>query len=161
MSLTANPYLLPGLESGPIVVARIAETVPADHWDTPTAPGRFTPREVVAHLADWETELLKRMQIAKATPGAEVMAYDEGVWAVEHGYASTDPKEQAALFRSRRSQTLAWLKALEPADWTLTFLHPEQGAKTIYDCACMMLGHDLYHIEQLSGVAAGRAVGTW
>jgi hypothetical protein len=161
MSLTANPYLIPGLESGPTIVERLVAAVPADHWDVPTAQDRFTPREVIAHLADWEPELLKRMQTAKSSPGAEVKAYDEGAWAVEHGYGSSDPKEQAALFRSRRSQTVAWLKALDPEDWKLTFLHPEQGIKTIYDLACMMLGHDLYHVEQLSGVVAGRAVGTW
>ena len=49
-----NFYLLPAIESGPKVVARLIQLIPNYRWDIHGDPNRFTVREVVAHLADWE-----------------------------------------------------------------------------------------------------------
>ena len=59
-----NAYLFPGLEFGPRIVARLVEQIPAARYDERTNPSRFTLREAVAHLADWEPIL--RDRIARA-----------------------------------------------------------------------------------------------
>ncbi len=156
-----NNYLFPGLEFGPKVVARIMEDLDPSVLDSPTAPNRFTPREVVAHLADWEPILRGRMQSAKDNPGGPVHAIDEGERAKQQKYGETDWKEQCRLFRERRAETIAWLRALKDEDWNLHAMHSERGRETIYDMANMFLGHDLYHIEQLTGLKGEKTVGTW
>jgi uncharacterized damage-inducible protein DinB len=156
-----NPYLFPGLEFGPKVVEQLLSRIEPSRFDHPTHQGRFSPREVLAHLADWEPILLARMQATKESGGGTITGIDEGERAIEQNYAKTDPFEQARLFRSRREKTIAWLKTVGEEDWNLTAIHNERGPQTLYDQANMLLGHDLYHIAQLSDVLEGRAVGTW
>lgn len=147
-----HPYLMPALELGPHSIKRLLVKVPGDQIDVPTGEGRFTPREVIAHLADWETVFLQRMQSAKSCPLATVDVYDEAEWAIEHAYGATDPLAQADLFLQRRRQTIDWLSALGQDDWKLAFTHPERGMMTIEDQANMLVGHDQYHVEQLTEV---------
>lgn len=145
-----NPYLFPGLEFGPATIERLIGLIPQNRLDDPLDPGRFGPREIVAHLADWEPILLQRMRTSRETPGATIQAHDEGKLAEDHGYKATDPIEQAASYRMRRAETIAWLRTLGPEDWGKHGVHTERGRQTVYDQANLLLGHDLYHIEQLS-----------
>ena len=145
-----NPYLLPVLEFGPKTVARMIERLPSAQWDVALVPDRFTPREVIAHLADWEPVLLERMRTALETPGATVAVWDEGLMAEQHGYRHLDPRAQLELWTRRRAETAAWLRGLARDALSQTILHPERGVLTIEDQANHILGHDLYHIEQLS-----------
>lgn len=149
-----HPYLLPSLEFGPQVMRRMLEFIPELRWDEPSPGDRFSPREVIAHLADWEPVLLDRIKAGVETPGATVQGYDEGQWAIDHEYSTTDPREQVGLYAQRRAETAAYLRALAPDDWEKTVVHSERGVMTVYDQANLLLGHDLYHLEQLAGFMA-------
>lgn len=150
-----HAYLYSGLEAGPRAVRRLLEMIDPARIDLPTHPGRFTPREVAAHLADWEPISRGRMVAARDTPGIEVPGIDEVERAREMGYCGRDPFEQAAEFESRRAETLALLKSLPDEAWSHTAVHSERGEMTLYDYANMELGHDLYHIRQLAEALVG------
>jgi hypothetical protein len=141
---------MPALELSPRLIARLFAMIPDAQWDVALDKDRFTPREVIAHLADWEPIMLARMQSAVAHPGAAIEASDEGQMAEEHNYRGSDPKEQLKLFAARRAETIAWLRALPREAWDLSFLHPERGLQSIEDQANLFVGHDVYHGEQLS-----------
>ena len=123
--------------------------MPEDKWDEPLEEGRFTPREIVAHLADWEPILLERMRITRDTPGGRLQGIDETQRAEEQGY-SRDAGEQGELFLARRKETIAWLRTVRPEDWAKHAEHTERGRMALADQANALLGHDIYHIEQLS-----------
>lgn len=144
-----HAYLYLGLEAGPRTIRSLIRRIQRDNWDKPTHPDRFSPRYVVAHLADWEPISRGRMQTAANHPGAAVPGIDEVVRAEEQGYAKWDPIEQAEAFIQRRSETIAFLKSLKSEDWKKTSVHSERGEMSIYDYANMELGHDLYHVVQL------------
>jgi hypothetical protein len=145
-----NFYLLPGLEYGPRIILRLLDQLPPDCLDRPLDPERFTAREVVAHLADWEPIMRERVRIAVTSPGVVIPAYDEGQMALDHAYAGSDPVEQAELFARERRLTVEFLRTLSAEDWPKEVQHPERGPQSAADLANMLLGHDLYHIEQLS-----------
>jgi len=145
-----NPYLLPTLEFGPVVVRRELDHIAPDRLDRAAEPGRFTPREVIAHLADWEPISRGRIESALREPGSAIEAFDEVEMARANGYAASDPHEQCDLFARERAATAALLRRLGPEDWTKTVFHPERGILTVADQANALIGHDLYHIEQLS-----------
>lgn len=145
-----NFYLFAGLEAGPTILHRLMERMTPAQWDVTLTEGRFTPREVIAHLADWELILRQRIQTIISTPGVTLEAYDEGEMAITNDYAHSDVGEQSARFAAERSATVAFLRTLRPDDWNLVGLHPERGSLSAGDQANMLLGHDLYHIEQLS-----------
>jgi hypothetical protein len=146
-----NPYLIPGLRSGPVVVRVLVTRLPEGVLDLPTAPERFTPREIVAHLADWEPILLERMRACAQDPGTAILTYDEGQMAEEKRYRDWEVEEALENWERDRAATADFLQNL-PAD---TFAggygdHPQWGRLTLSDQANMLLGHDLYHVEQLT-----------
>lgn len=145
-----NSYLFPALEKAPAAFAMIAKQIRADRMDVPTHPDRFTPRQVFAHMADWEPILRdERLREAVRSPGCEVNAYDEGERAAERDYDSLDPEGQLALWADEREKTITFLRGLTPEQWTSEMHHPERGRMTVTDLANAMIGHDMYHVEQL------------
>lgn len=151
-----NPYLFPSLPTGPRLLADQLSRIGAEAMDVPTHPDRFSPREVIAHLADWEPILRARMAQAVAEPGSEIQGIDEGERAIEMNYAASDPREQAQRYQEARAETIAWLQGLQPEDWSKHVMHNERGRMTVSDMANMLLGHDLYHLEQLEAVLRPR-----
>jgi hypothetical protein len=148
-------YLFPALEKSPVVLRRLLAQVPPDALDRPTHPGRFTPREVVCHLSDWEAINLHRLLTGFIGPGDSALDIDEGIRAAEQRYRDKDPAAEAALLESRRALTVGWFRELTPADWEKTFVHTRRGVTTLYDHANLIIAHDVYHIHQLSDVVHG------
>ena len=144
-----NFYLIPALESSADLVEHHFRGLPADAWDKPTHEGRFTPREVLAHLADWEPILLQRIKMAVQSPGATVSPYDEGQMAVDNHYSDWEPDASLNKFREERAKTVAYLQGLGDGDWNSTVLHPERGHLSVADIANMVACHDVYHMRQL------------
>jgi hypothetical protein len=150
-----NFYLLPAIELGPVTVKRLLRLIPAHRMHEALHPDRFTPREIAAHLADWEPIMCERIQSAVTTPGATITAYDEGQMAIDHRYRELDPHEQAERYLAERQTTAAFIRSLTPAQWANAVHHPERGPQSTEDLANLLLGHDLYHIEQLSEYLQG------
>lgn len=129
--------------------------IPVDLLDTPTHEGRFTPREVIAHLADWEAILREeRMGRAVREPGCTIVPYDEELRAIEHGYATSDVGTQLARFAAERARTVAFIESLTAEQLSHAFHHPERGATNVNEHVAGMLGHDVYHIDQLTTLLA-------
>jgi hypothetical protein len=145
-----HDYLLKGLKAGPLAIQRLIGAVAANEYDVAREQGRFTPREVIAHLADWEPIMRSRIQQAVDSPGTEIPAYDEGQMAIDNRYSTKDVFEQATLFRDEREKTVAYVAGLKNEDMRNAVTHPERGVQTVEDLANMLLGHDMYHVEQLS-----------
>lgn len=156
-----NPYLITALPVGPGVLARLIRMIPTQALDRPTHPGRFSPREVLAHLADWEPILLERMKRTVAEPGCLILGIDEEERAREQNYAQKDPLIEADRFAALRFETLEWLSERSEEDWEQTAVHNERGRMSVADQANQLLGHDLYHIQQLCDALAPSSVGTW
>jgi hypothetical protein len=145
-----NFYLFPGLELAPLTYERLIGAIPELRWDEKIDPDRFTLREAIAHVADWEPILLERLRTAVESPGSAIEAYDEGQRALDMNYNQTAPLEQVGLFRQKRAETVRFLRGLSTEKWSNTFIHPERGEISVADLANMLLGHDHYHLEHLS-----------
>ncbi len=145
-----NVYLVPALEFSPVVFERLLNQIPLSRLDEAITEERFTPREVLAHMADWEPIMRSRIQQACEQPGSIIEVFDESEMAISHAYAESDPREQSLLFRRERQITVAFVRSITAEDRVKTATHPERGVLSVDDLANVLLGHDLYHIEQLS-----------
>lgn len=143
-------YVKVGLQSGPAVICRLAALIPAADLDRPLSEDRFTPREVVAHLADWEPIMRERIRTGAESPGSTIVAYDEGQMAIDNKYSETDIEEQGRIFGEERAKTVAYVGTLTPEQLRNTVMHPQRGVLTTEDWVGMLLGHDMYHVEQLT-----------
>lgn len=139
---------------GPHVVERMLRVFPHDRLDDRIDPDRFTAREVIAHLADYEQFVLERFRSAKLKPGASVAPYDPDARAKEHNFGAKDIFREAEVFESRRMMTLDYLREFTEEDWGKTFVNAAGHAITARDYFAGILAHDIEHLDQLSSYLA-------
>jgi uncharacterized damage-inducible protein DinB len=154
-------YHVLGLErsSGALVLS--AELVTPSRRRIPTGEGRFSPLEVLAHLADWEPIFAGRIRQAIENPGSEIVPQDESERAINGKYSEQQWEAVLAQFRHERKRTLAFVESLTPEQWNASLVHPEEGDMTVMALVLNLIGHDAYHLEQLLGLHSEDAVGTW
>ncbi len=142
-------YLLLDLDSAPDVLARMLQGVtdPAV-FDARPDPARFTLREMVAHLADWEAVFLRRLTTTCDEENGVLQGLDEGQVALDHDYAHADPSECLARYKSGRAAIVAFLRGLSADQWQRVGNHTELGPVTLETQAVLIAVHDGYHRQQ-------------
>lgn len=156
-----NPYLMPGLELSPLAIARLVALIDPSRLDERPAPERFTAREGISHLADWEPIWVERFKVGLENPGGRIVAYDESQFAIDRKYAERDVNAEARRFGRGRKEVVKLVRSFQPEDWKKTIDHPERGILTLEDMANMLLGHDMYHVEHLTLFLGEKTAGTW
>lgn len=143
-------YLLIDLESAPEVLARLlADVTDPAVYDRRPDPDRFTLREMVAHLADWEKVFLQRLTQTRDEENATLQGLDEGQVAIENDYAHADPQECLARYSMGRSKIVAFLRELSPEQWSQSGTHTEVGPISLEGQVVLIAAHDGYHRQQL------------
>jgi hypothetical protein len=157
-----NPYLIIGLQMSAKIFAEEVEGFKPAGYDSRPDPDRFSMREAVAHMSDWEPIFMERLKVIVNTPAATIPAYDESKRCIEQNYGAKDPKEEVKRFLELREKTVEFLKGLSKEQLKLSGIHPERGELTIMDMAHTIICHDLYHVEQLRSMkTAMEVVDTW
>lgn len=142
------------LMHAPKIVERLLRVFPHDRLDDRVESDRFTAREVIAHLADYEQTVLDRLRVAKSSSGREVPWYDPDGHCAEHMFSEKEVFHEAEVYESRRGMTIDFLKELPEAAWGNTFTRPDGSTVSIRDYVSLVLRHDLDHLEQLSAYLA-------
>ncbi len=146
-----NGYLFPALSMSPSLLEGFIQRIDSGRLDERMDPERFSPREVIGHMFDWEPILRERMETAVRAPGSQIIGIDEWERAKQVGYSTMDVASSVEGFKAERSKTVAFLRGLTPAQMNLEFNHNELGPMSVKDYAMNTLGHDVYHMEQLQG----------
>ncbi|MBL8047730.1 MAG: DinB family protein [Chthonomonas sp.] len=153
-------YHLLGAEFGPVIFERLYGLLTEAQLDERKGD-RFTPREVIAHLADWEPIFRQRIQAALDEDGRAVEGIDEGELAIRNNYAQANVADTLARFAKERAATVAMIRALDPALLDRAYNHSERGRVTIRETGNVLSAHDTYHVEQITEYLANKVVGTW
>lgn len=135
-------------------VARIGMLVSG--W-TPTqfertyAPGKWTARQILTHLAQSELALGTRARMALATPGYTAQAFDQDQWMARE--SALTGREAADALVAINAMNRGLFASLSPADRAIPFTHPEYGALTVDWILHQMAGHVIHHLAQLEAIA--------
>ncbi len=143
-------YLLIALEGAPDVFDALLQGMTEEEADRRPDPERFTVREAVAHLADWEGVFRGRLLQTRDGDDATLQGYDEGQWAIDHDYAHSDWRAQARRFREGRRELLALIRSLTPDQWARAANHTEIGPITMEQQLLLIGVHDGYHQQQVA-----------
>ncbi len=143
-------YALIALEGTPAVFARLLDDLSEAEADAHLDPARFSLREAVAHLADWEGVFRQRMLLTQSEDNPLLQGYDEGQWAIDHAYAQSDWRAQLARFASERAQTTALIRSFTPEHLTRTGRHTEAGPISLQEQVLLITVHDGYHARQFA-----------
>ena len=123
-----------------------------------SAPGEWTPRQVIHHLADSETQSYVRIRKLMAEPaGSTIQGWDEGMWAENAvlGYTTLPVENSIAVFKSVRAASLDILKRLTLEDLERTGVHTDKGNYTVAKWIKNHTNHPRSHVEQIEKAVAG------
>jgi uncharacterized damage-inducible protein DinB len=115
--------------------------------EAPTAPGKWSVREIAAHLADCELVFCFRLRQTLAEPSPILQPFDQDLWA--RHYAAYDLPRALELFRAARAWNLRLIGSLSEAELQRPVTHPERGTMTLQTIVETMAGHDLNHLAQI------------
>jgi hypothetical protein len=116
--------------------------------DAREAPGEWSPREVIHHLADSEMQSAFRIRQLVAEEHATIQGYDQERFAATLHYDR--PVEGSILaFRGARDATLPLLQAMTDEDWAGAGTHTETGPFTAGDWLRYYAVHAHDHAEQI------------
>ena len=140
------------VETTVLEIHRLAGRIGPARITEPRAPGKWSARDIVAHLADCEIVFAYRLRQVLAEDHHRIQPFDQDQWAVDYG--KRDANAALAVFEAVRNWNVALLKTLAPAQLAKRTTHPERGEMTFETIVETMAGHDLNHLKQLEEIAA-------
>jgi hypothetical protein len=134
-----------------VVASALSE---ADLDRKPPEPDGWTPRMVIHHVADSETNSYVRLRRLLAEPvGTTIQGYDEAQWARALHY-DRPVAPSLAVFGAVRDSSAALLDLITPADLTRAGVHTESGPYTLADWLDTYVAHARDHAEQIRAALA-------
>ena len=116
------------------------------------APNRWSPAEILFHLADTEMVFAFRLRQALSENDHVIQPVDQDGWAASYGAYSVD--EALALFSAVRAWNIRLIDSLPPEAFDRALSHPERGPMLLRTVVETMGGHDRNHLAQLAALAA-------
>ena len=155
-----NPYAgflagqdpLPILASTASLLQDVTSQLSPAQASHPPAPGKWSVREIVSHLADCEIVFCFRLRQTLAEDHSHIQPFDQGVWGER--YAAYDLPSALALFTAARNWNLELLKTVTEADRKRPVTHPERGTMTFQTIVETMAGHDINHLQQVERIVS-------
>ena len=151
LTLLGNEDPIKVLENTPRVLEHLLESLGEYRMTQSYAPGKWTAREILCHMAD--VELGKSFRIRQVLAGAPVQVFDQDRWAERYG--RLEPALAVETFRALRAWNLALFAGFDLHDWLTEAQHPERGPVSLDLEVRFMAGHDLNHLAQLQTIAEG------
>jgi len=124
---------------------------PAD-FERSYAPGKWSARQILVHLAQTELALGTRARHALTTPNYAAQSFDQDKWMARE--SGLDGPAALNAFLALAAMNLALFASLSPADRETTLTHPEYGALSVDWIVHQMAGHQIHHLKQLEEIAA-------
>lgn len=155
MANELNPYAsflggddpLAIVSSTPEKIKESIESVSPAQWDEPIAPGKWSRRQIVCHLADTEITFAFRLRQTLAQDDHVIQPFDQDQWA--NRYPAYTMEAALQTFTAVRNWNIALLRSVPDADQTRRVTHPERGTMTFRTIVETMAGHDNNHLRQL------------
>lgn len=116
------------------------------------APGKWSAREILCHMADCEIVFAFRLRQTLAEDDHVLQPFDQDRWAAQyHGF---DARSALAVFAAVRNWNLRLIAALPAEALRRKVTHPERGEMTFQVVIETMAGHDLNHLAQIQRIAS-------
>jgi uncharacterized damage-inducible protein DinB len=143
----ATPYAQYVGDRDPIDVLResfdayreLSGRIALDLWDRPIAPGKWTIRQVLVHVVQWEMILGLRLRFALASPDYVIQPFEQ------------DPLMTEAAFEAVRRMTMTFAASLTPEQRRQRTQHAERGEIDVQDILVTLAGHGVHHLTQIQG----------
>ncbi len=150
-----NPYAedlgsrdaLMALADTPTKIDSLVRGWPLAKWEQSYAPGKWSARRLLIHLAQTELALTTRVRFAASQDGYVAQPFNQDAWLAIDDHA--DGLTALDAYTALRRLNVAMFKGMSSVERQRTFTHPEYGPLTPEWVAAQLAGHDLHHLKQL------------
>jgi len=125
---------------------------PPDRFERSYAPGKWSARVILTHLAQSEIAFGNRIRMALSTPNYVAQPFDQDTWIARESRTSGADAAGALVALSRMN--IALFESLSPNDRQTTLSHPEYGSLTVDWIIHQMAGHQIHHLVQLEEIGS-------
>ena len=149
-------YLIAALAGTPEVVAGLLDGVPAGStlWDARPDPDRFSLREVLAHLAEYDAVTTERIVRTRDEENPALPNWDEEQAVIANDYAHADPHATLARLRQSRAALADLIREMPTEAWERTCQREGVGPMTMVEVVTYFVAHDGYHTHQIARYAS-------
>ena len=139
----------------PQKLSAAVKDVPRDRVAAPEAPGKWSIRDVVQHLADSELNGSIRFRMVLAQDRPPLIGYDQDLWAQRLHYSETKIDEAMAEFTTLRRANVRLFERTNDADRARVGIHSERGEESLAHLMKLYAAHDLVHLRQIERIRDG------
>ena len=126
----------------------LLKATPAE-LDAQPAPGKWSARQIVHHLADSETTSALRLRRLLAEDHPLIQGYDQDQYAAKLHYNQRDMAPALEAFRFARATTAQVIHLMTEEDWQREGTHSESGSYTTEDWLRIYAAHAHNHAAQI------------
>ena len=153
-----NPYAadlgdrdpLAALADTPARIRALVEQWDVHRLECSYAPGKWTARQILIHLAQSELALTTRVRFALVQSGYTAQPFSQDEWLAADAHA--DARTALEAYTALRALNLAMFRALSAEQRNRAFAHPEYGELTVGWVMAQMAGHEIHHLRQLAQI---------
>lgn len=156
----ATPYGEYVAGRDPVVVLResfdayrvLGRRLTPERWEQPIAPGKWTVRQVIVHVVQWEMIFGLRLRFAVASPDYVIQPFEQDPLMGEADVV--DGPTALAAFEAVRKMTLDFAASLTPAQRRQRTVHAARGPIDVEDVLVNLAGHAVHHFRQIADEAS-------
>lgn len=154
----ANPYgadlgdrdPLTALAETPWQIEAIVRDWTDAQFERTYAPGKWSARKILVHLAQTELALPTRARFALTQDGYVAQSFDQDAWMpLDDG---SDARTALGAYLALRKMNLQMWRRLADAQRQRPFTHPEYGELSVHWITTQMAGHDIHHLKQFQAI---------
>ena len=148
-----DPYL--ALFEAPQRLRKLLKGLTERQLSRRPAPGKWSIKEIVAHLADGEVVVGSRYRFVAAHDRPPIPGYDQDLFVERLGVGNTTTEELLADFEMARAVNVGLLLRLTDEQLQRVGIHAERGEESIETMVCLYAGHDRIHLGQIETIRTG------
>jgi hypothetical protein len=138
------------LEMTAVTIARLIRHTGAEQLMRAPAPGKWSIRDILCHLADCEITFGFRLRQTIAEPNHVIQPFDQEAWAGP--YSALDARDALDSFDAFRRWNMLFIRAVGAEAEAKPVVHPERGEMTFRTIVETMGGHDINHLRQIENL---------
>ncbi len=113
------------------------------------APGKWSVRYLLLHLADSESVLFYRLRRVISEPRQVIWFYDQDAWAKALDYSTVPLDLMREVYVSSRQAIIYYARRHYEKDGHREFVHSTDGRRTLKDEFEKVAWHNAHHLEQV------------
>lgn len=113
------------------------------------APGKWSIRFILHHLADSETVLFERIRRVLSEPRQVVWMFDQDAWAKGLDYSQVPLDLSRRVYESVRNAIIYYAGRDYETRGHLAFVHSVTGVRTLRDEFEKVASHNAHHLSQI------------